>query len=775
MIARGKDYEGLLFWIRFAHVVAAFLPSFLIAFVFAFQTRNNYPSRLISIVFLGSVVLAGISFTPLVVKDLALALEEKNIIHGSLFPLYAIFFAGIIIYALYRLARQLRLERGIARYQIRYFLGGIFLAFVLGSLSNLFLPLFEITTAEIRNLGPLSSLVAVTFISYALVKSRLINVHMVLKEIIAYSASILLLASIYVLPLFFLPKHFLIPFEAWSPIYLVAYITVGAILFQPLKEKIYFLVNRYLYSSIYDYFTTLFEGINAMVTILHRDELIKFIVNRVVHTVKIQEAAFYLNKTGEGLVPVLEKRLQSSPVEDKEEAVLSPGNPLLEYLKKQGEILLVSDLRDLLGNEKKELIEKEMDKRRAEVAVPLFLEGELEGVLFLGPKLSGEPYTGEDENLFKTLVSQLTVAFKNARLYQEVLEIKQYLENILENMGNGLIAVNDRGIITTFNNAAARLTGIPAGEAVGRKVAEVLPPGLQELLWQTLHNGKGRSEIELEIVTGNSSRYLSCSTVQVVFPEAEEKVAILVLSDVTRIKELEKEKNQAQRLASLGEMAAGMAHEIKNPLVSIKTFAELLPEKYDDPEFRYSFSRIVSGEIERINKLLQDLFTFSREVQLYYSEVNLEDLLEEVLLLLSPQINSQGIDVFKEYSGEIYMVKADKDQLRQALFNICLNSVQAMPCGGILKIKIIPPAESFEKGIQDFLPNHKIKIVIQDTGEGIPLEQQDKVFDPFFTTKAEGMGIGLSISHKIITAHGGSLQFTSDSRGTTFEIFLPSS
>jgi two-component system sensor histidine kinase AtoS len=242
----------------------------------------------------------------------------------------------------------------------------------------------------------------------------------------------------------------------------------------------------------------------------------------------------------------------------------------------------------------------------------------------------------------------------------------------------------------------------------------------------------------------------------------------MVLSDVTRVKELEREKSKVKRLISLGELAAGMAHEIKNPLASIKTFAELLPSKYDDHEFRHKFSEIVRQEIERINKLVVELLNFSRIPKPSLEMTDIKVVMDEVLLLLFPQLSRQKIRLQKFYHEELPLLEADRDQLKQALLNICLNAVQAMPGGGNLSVDIFlntkePAGNS----------TGTIKILIKDTGIGIAPHQEERVFDPFFTTKTEGVGIGLSVSHQIISDHGGTIKFKSEYKETVFEITLP--
>jgi PAS domain S-box-containing protein len=767
-----SDYAGLLFWIRFSHAVAATTPWFVYALVDAFQDEKAYPYKKVIIVLSFSLILAVLSFTPTIIPGIGFPLEHKEPLYGPLFPVYPLFFSGVTIYTIYKLFRQLHLSRGIARNQLRYFIGGILISFIMGTLSNLFLPLLGVTAVDLRPFGPVFTLIMIVSIAYAIVKYRLMDIRIAVRRVMAYILAVILLAGIYVILLLVMEKNFRIYLESNNLPFTLVLVILVAIFFQPLKDKAQSLVDRYFYRGAYDYYDALIDANKAMVSILRLDELLRFLVDKVVNTIYIERGVFLLKNKDGSFIAAAEKSIEPfSPAGDIQP--LEPGSHLLAYLQKKPDVLLLTDLKDLVSEGERELLVAEMRKLHGEAVVPIIMEEKLEAIFCLGFKISGEPYSRDDVNLLSTLSYQIAVSLKNARLYQEVLEIKQYLENILTNMGNGLIAIDGQGRITTFNSTAERLTGIAAGEILGCRAEEVLDVGLYRPIIQTLNNGHKRSEEEVEIQAGNHTSFLCCSTAQVESLDTGERGAIMVLSDVTRIKELEREKSQAMRLASLGELAAGMAHEIKNPLVSIKTFAELLPYKYDDHEFRHGFSHIVKQEIERINKLIMELLNFSRSPQPNFEDVDIKVVMDEILMLLTPQLNTQKIQLCKLYHKDLPALKADRDQLKQALLNICLNGIQAMPEGGELEVEIFSVEKPAVEAGRGALPQRKVKILIKDTGTGIDPRQKERVFDPFFTTKTEGIGIGLSISHRIITDHGGTVQFNSSLKGTVFEICLP--
>lgn len=768
------DYGSLFFWIRVSQAVAATIPWFFYALVFAFQDSKKYPYGKVIALLCFSLALAAASFTPVMIVGIKHPIENKELIYGPFFSLYALHFSIVTIYTLYTLIRQLRLSRGLVRYQLRYFIGGILISFILGSLANLFLPLFGLKVIDLRPFGPVFTLIMVISITYAIVKYRLMDIRMAIGKFMVYFLTVVLLAAVYI-SLMLVMENFRIYAESNPLPFTLILVLLVAISFQPLKDKVQSLVDRFFYRGAYDYYNTLIDSSRAMVSILKMDELLRFLVDKVVNTIYIERGVIFLKNRDGSFVIAAEKAIGSFPQSGEIEQ-LPLGDPLLIFLQQKPEVLLFTDLKEAVNEKQREKLAAGMRKLQAEAIVPILMENKLEAILSLGFKISGEPYSREDVSLLSTLSYQIAVALKNARLYQEVLDIKEYLENILKNMGNGLLAIDEEGRITTFNSAAEKMTGITAREALGRRVEEVLDVRLSLPLLQTLERGQPISDEEVEVQVGNRTSYLCCNTARMepleTGKETEERGAIMVLSDVTRLKKLEREKSQAMRLASLGEMAAGLAHEIKNPLVSIKTFAELLPVKYDDQEFRNSFSQIVGQEIERINKLIMELLNFSRIPKPSFAEVNIKLLLEEIFKLVSPQLGSQKIKLKKIYREELPLILADRDQLKQALLNICLNGIQAMPQGGELEVEAFTAEEAAAEAAGDAF-TREIKILIKDTGPGIAPHQKERIFDPFFTTKPDGVGIGLSISHRIITDHKGSIKLKSEGKGTTFEISLP--
>ena len=226
---------------------------------------------------------------------------------------------------------------------------------------------------------------------------------------------------------------------------------------------------------------------------------------------------------------------------------------------------------------------------------------------------------------------------------------------------------------------------------------------------------------------------------------------------------LVRELINSDRSKALAQLAAGMAHEIRNPLTAIKTFSEYLPKKFDDRDFRNEFSQIIKSEVDKINSLITQLLEFSKPTSLVLVSVGPHKLLDYTLDILSAEILKNNIKIIKNYKVGADSVKADSNKLKHVLFNIIRNAIEAMQYGGTLSINTLNQKDSFV-------------IEIADTGYGIKRDDLKKVFQPFFSTKPEGTGLGLAVAESIIAEHNGNISAKSAiGKGTTFTISLPNS
>jgi signal transduction histidine kinase len=248
-----------------------------------------------------------------------------------------------------------------------------------------------------------------------------------------------------------------------------------------------------------------------------------------------------------------------------------------------------------------------------------------------------------------------------------------------------------------------------------------------------------------------------------------------VFRDLTRVRELESQLRRSDRLAALGTLAAGLAHEIKNPLTSLLTFSRHLDRKFADQQFRERFRRVVPRELERINAIVERLLELVRPTRLNFEAVRLPTVMERVVELYANQIEAKHVTVTREYAHNLPPVMVDQEHLYRALVNLVGNALDGLITGGQITLRARwTDREEVLSPIDRSRSTRAIELEIQDTGPGIPVSDVDKIFNPFFTTKAGGTGLGLALVHKIVGEHDGIITVRSaPGEGTTFTIFLP--
>jgi signal transduction histidine kinase len=251
----------------------------------------------------------------------------------------------------------------------------------------------------------------------------------------------------------------------------------------------------------------------------------------------------------------------------------------------------------------------------------------------------------------------------------------------------------------------------------------------------------------------------------------------VLIYNMTQIKRLESNVQRADRLTSIGTMAAGMAHEVKNPLQSIKTFTQLLPQRFEDADFRKTFCEVVLPEVQRIDTIVTRLLDFARTRPVRFQPCDVRRVVEEVLALAENQIRKAKLEVTTEFPATILKINADEQRLHQVFLNLILNAIHAMKETASRRLSIAMSYGRVHlagKGQPAFFDVPCVRVEVSDTGCGIPEEHLEQLFTPFFTTKDDGSGLGLSVVHGIVTEHGGEIDVTSTvAVGTTFALTFP--
>ncbi|MFH1386874.1 MAG: ATP-binding protein [bacterium] len=710
-------------------------------------------------------------FTSYVVVDV---LPGRQVAFGPLFPIFVLFSLFLAGYSIGLLLNKIKEASSLQQKQIKYVIIGLLVFGAPIFMADVISPL---VFHNYRFIGPAFYLIipGAGLMAYAIIRHRLMTVEVALQHSVVYALSTMMLMAIYALAVM-VSEIYLRKIVGYSSQAVAAIIVVIiAIMYQPLVHGFQNFTDRLFFKGRYDYRKTLRKISREIASVIKLEQLARLIALSFVNTMKISEISF-LSRDKE------EEKFYSIPlnVPRYQKIEISAKSPIVQWLAAAKDILVLDEVEDeitkqeALGEEGQtrkaylEEVKAEIERLGIALWVPIIAKGELTGIIALGSKLSGDVFTSEDLALLNTLSNQTAVALENARLYEEVLVMKNYNEEILQSMTNGVLTTDAKGRIITFNFMAENITGREALKAIGKRCEEVWGPrgAVTAAINRTL---RGEPCLNYETGIASPERGLvpvSFSTTLLKDGQGKILGALLSINDLSGIKEMEYKIRRADKLTALATMAAGMAHEIKNPLSSMKVFAQLLPKKIDDPEYRKKLEEILPKEIDRIDKIVENLLGFARSTTPTFELASIEGILEENIKYFEEKARASGITIKQDYQP-LPEIEIDHGQISQVFSNLILNAIQAMTEGGEIVVATSPGQKT-----DGVLQNIKVKV--SDTGHGISEEIKKKLFDPFFTTKYGGTGLGLAISHSIVDGHKGSIDVESQvGKGTSFTVTLP--
>ncbi|NLZ18515.1 MAG: hypothetical protein GX087_12450 [Desulfobulbaceae bacterium] len=363
-------------------------------------------------------------------------------------------------------------------------------------------------------------------------------------------------------------------------------------------------------------------------------------------------------------------------------------------------------------------------------------------------------------------------AVQGYRVSRETVEkVQAYTALLVAQLPLGVIATTPEGRIETWNGAITALTGCSAREAVGKLPGVVLPAVLAAFFEEPETEGENRSKFakpveaaqRLVLTLAGERRVLLCQPLKITDAVQSYRGRVLLLSDITELTDLESRMRENERLAAIGRMAGGVAHEVRNPLSSIKGLAFFLKSKFPGGSREQESADLLVQETERLNRTITEMLDLTRPSQLQLEPVDMAALLRQSLSLMQAELDAHGIVVQLDCDQPLPLIQGDSDRLRQVLMNVLLNAQQAMDEGGELAVRTSTTADQRWLNIQ-----------VADTGRGIAPELLPQVFYPYFTTRESGTGIGLAISQKIIMEHKGSIDIQSEpGQGTVVRLRLP--
>jgi PAS domain S-box-containing protein len=771
---------GAAFWIRQASAFGALLLTVfnLLRLSIKYETRSWGQIAKQSWIWL----LAGAGIFGFCQTNLFLESARPSHATGAFIPVYKnlppyfvyLGVAGVILLVNY--ARDLRTTTATKRTELAFILIGAAVA-VGTTILSFTLGIF-IDRSVLTWFAPLRIVLFSLIISYGIATRKIMDVGLLLRRFISYA-----LLATYLLALYAM-VWWLVTTALQSSVanaHTIAHVTaaiVVAFAMAPARGMSQRLAERlFIGSHRLDFRATVSKAAKILASVTTLRDLLDRFANTVAEAVGT-DRVFILLPDKQGF----SQRYPGVEPGSRYYLELTRDQATIAELESNREPIVLDELRRVKPTPQLQRVMRQLDPLQVALAMGIFARDHLAGVLLLGARKSGRIYGPTEQGALQVLCGQLAVAIENAELFTEVQNAKIYNETLLENLTSGVIAAGTDDRVTVFNNEAGQITGLNPQEMLDCSLS-ALPLELAEPLITTLRTAESQENREI-IVRGEPGEVIIRASTSIFHGQDRQVLgALMVLTDITAIKRLELQIRRSDRLASLGTLSAGMAHEIKNPLVSLKTFAQLLPERYQDSDFRDTFSNLIGHEIDRIDSLVNQLLRFARPAKPILKPLHAHEILEKALTLVGHRLYQKDIKLNRLWSADVDTIHGDADQLEQVFLNFFLNAMDAMKTHGELSVKT--EIRSNEQWVSTLgsgngesngsrQAREALLITIRDSGEGIRAEDIPHVFDPFFTTKDYGTGLGLSVVHGIIQEHGGQIEVESElQKGTAFHISLP--
>ena len=738
-----------------------FLPVVFLHFCLSFPERRlpRYHGILVPLAYLPALVLAGAAVASHVLfasGEGSRGLWTAGATAGRFGPLYFGAFFGLSFVVLRESYRRTR--KVTARRQMKWLVWGT------GSGVIPFLAFYAIPFAlgqRPRMVMELAGYVPLAFIplslAYAVVKHRLMDVELIFRRTFVYVLAVAGILGVSLLANGLL-NVVLSGDEPHSAIIAILCTLIVVLLFTPLKRWIQDFMDRLFYRERYLSRRALLHLSQELNADLELGRMAERLLEGVEAALGVSAAAVFLPDPDgsfsifRGKGPAGSGRLPAGgPLLGR----LAAGHPL------NAEAVSIDDV-------------PEVGTLNLTYYFPCRFDNVVIAVLGVGRRDGFEPLNSEEIDVLQTLAAQAATAFTNGRLLHSLREkadelqaLTEYNENILESMDAGILVLDLEARVARWNRAMESLTGRRREQALGRALDEIFPEAFLEALRGSLVVGD-REEIahlyKLHLPTeGGAGLMVNVSLAPFQVGTGERCGTILILEDVTARVRLEEQLQHSEKMASIGILAAGVAHEVNTPLAGISSYTQMLRGQVEPGDARAQLLEKIEKQTFRAAKIINGLLNFSRSGSLEMESLDINKVLLDVLSLVEHQLEGAKIRVRKDLAASLPSVRGNENRLQQVFFNLVLNARDAMPSGGWLSLATSADDDT-------------VVVEVADTGHGIKREDIRRIYDPFFTTKGigRGTGLGLSVSYGILQEHGGAIFVeSSPGKGTTFQVALP--
>jgi two-component system NtrC family sensor kinase len=610
--------------------------------------------------------------------------------------------------------------------------------------------------------------------AYAILRYRLMDVDVIFQQGYAYT-----LATLAVLGIFYGVIFSVMRPSELDGTAMVVLLLIATFVFQPIRAWIQELLDRHVfYKDQFDYRRTLIEFARELGSQTDLDEMLRSMADRLARTLSIQHVALFLADEQESSfhLEFSTRRLKHGPEPLDLSFLSSRPDKAYLFFERTRHVL------DVVSHNWPAPVRRAIADLDLTYYIPCSVRGRTIAYLGVSRTDKDDFLSSDDIELLITLAGYVGIAVENARLYrslqrkvEEYERLKEFSENIVESINVGILAADLDDRVESWNTQIERLTGIARENAVGRTLAELFPGDLNQK-FDEVRGDTGVHNIYKFVlkpsVNGVEKGYaakpvretiLNLAIAPLVSKDYRQIGRLIIFDDITDRSELESRLVQADKLSSIGLLAAGVAHEVNTPLAVISTYAQMLAKQVSGDEQKSKLLEKIAKQTFRASEIVNSLLNFSRTSSTEFVELEVNRTIRETLSLIDHQLQKTSVRTELSLDEALPKLKGNAGKLQQVFLNLFLNARDAMPDGGMLAIRTWASASA-------------VSIEVSDTGMGISPEHLARIYDPFFTTKApkKGTGLGLSVTYGIVREHGGTIEVESQvGQGTRFIIELP--
>ena len=760
-------FDWSIYW---CNMVAGLLqPALFLHFAMTFPSTKAFAQRhrwLVPAVYVPAVILLGVQLAAFRWWA-ATELLRWNLDRIQLFYM-TIFFAGAaaVLWHSYRHA-----DNPILRQQMRWVTRGTILAIAPYTLFYVVPFMLGAMPSALMKTSVLSLIFLPLTFGYAIVRYRLMDVDIIFKRGMTYTLATSAIVGMYFLVVAITAEVVHTRMPSAGPAGLIVAIIITSLLFEPVKKLIQDRVDRLFYHNRYDYRRTLIGFGRDLSAEPDLETMLSSVVDRLSRTLLVDRIAIFLAQNdrehfsmarsfGLAGVAASEGQLDFSFLTKER-----PGGP-------DGHVFFDNPRQAVRQTPAALATICQLDLN---YFIPCRVQNRTIAILGLGKTKDGDFLSSDDVELLETLAGYIGIAIQNGLLYasleEKVMEyerLKDFNENIVESINVGVLAVDLEDRIESWNSQMEVMYATPRALALDRSLSQIFPPAFMEAFYRVRQNPGIHNLYKFRLGSpSGETRIANIAIAPLVTRNFQVIGRLIIVDDITERLELESQLSQAEKMSSIGLLAAGVAHEVNTPLAVISSYAQMLAKRVQgDPKQAEMLAKI-TGQTFRASEIVNNLLNFSRTSGVEFNSVDLNQVLSDTLALLEHQLKIARVQVEEDLAPDLPPIFGSANKLQQVFLNLFLNARDAMPGGGTLKV-------STANG-------DGVNVTITDTGSGIAQEHIARIYDPFFTTKSgaqggqrRGTGLGLSVSYGIIQEHAGKIRVNSrPGEGTTFCLAFP--